>query len=1807
MVLGLLQLLALGPPLCEAQICVGGGCGGGTPAPVYTSAGPPNGVGEYGNPAAGPSGTQRYIEGPTVAYGGLYSIEFWIRPLSMPPVRLRLFDAYSSNGVDNIIIRACPSGWSIYDDTTGANLMCNVDSGSFSLHVLLLDAGAAKVSDIFFWGSNGIPVGQWSHVVFTFNPYTWMTPKAYRNASSKPMQKGSVSYRVPAIGRTHYFGRFDSSYSEYSETWLSNAFMSCIVFGVQGGDWVARYVDIPPSLSLGPPFTIEAWVKPRAFSAALFWDTAMWDPAVSSSPSNFIYLQFCSCVFSECQCSGGETRTGMKMVMTQGFNFVNNAPTPYFFTSLNGLPVGSWTHIAIAVSATHVAAYRNGLLTEQYALATPIPTLTRQYHFIGKSTYMASDYLYLAGASVAGFRVWGGALAQAGQANSAWLAYSGQVDSIGLPKHLEYRIDSCENVGTTLLDTGPNGLHAALIGDVFFNCPPAPPSILSAAASPRDGTVHVTFTVQLGGGTQAATIDLACDGFGGPYAAVADVPAPVPASRAVSLVLEVALSFGGSYTLDCTAGGTTSFGRGSARSNATSVTIPEGTSKAAESALTPSKDPGAANAFLNVGISVSAVGGGQASPRTRHSTNRPAGHRLALVIKMKTTEAPPFRSLWNYSYDFNALLRTIATSLTLFLSPAQEYAYCELDLDASRCNFILPLASVLGDAKPTDFSYTSFAPWPARDPDARFPPADLGAFEASWPWSEAAFGEAGSMLGAAAASALRPPADCLGSSCLSFAPQRWSAYAFSACSAAQFGPVRAWPASAGLCTGAAPYDFAAKAASFEYDFRHFHAAYERLFYDTTSGLLSGGARESYEAGGMLGSLFLSRPNPVGSNLNEDEHRKRHFRVQAELVRYEDLAAAGGSSGAGGLAAGSTYFLSGTNCLDFHDADPEPSSATFEGNETLADVRRAYGSLGPFAGLLVQDARFVPFWARGVAFFGSFVGFNSTPGGAPAVFPLLKACSLSAGVALLKFDLDALAPAGHSASAGSVYPSVPWPRTDGVFFADAFPPGASLQAVRADGRVAEGGPLLYHALVRVPFFPTGPCPDALVWGMCPGLPIVHVTAALTWEVDPSSFTDEPVGARAFRASFAAPASYRTGVAVHSAPRILRTDAIPLADHWIVQNERHLHSGPGYGYLEGRLVDPPNGRYAFYVTGDRVVRLAKPDSYRSGIAGAVDGEVRIYGSDGWTGSRSEWTSVAAAVYKDGALFVVHTASNTRVFTFASRTLPRPRYSPSKRMGRQSERAPGSRLLRLQSVNGASFDAASVGLSVIVPTFPANIISATVVDDYSSSSAAGTSLNLTVPFVELPWIVFVVAEPVTIIKLHTRCPPGFRWNHEAAVFNGSTAEVDLCIPLPAGRASAKAGLLLDEDADMCPPGQFSLEGTFGLCSDCPAGQVPTAGQDGCEACRPGSGAADGECVACTTDHASPTGSPCTKCPAGEISLPDRKQCVKCSPGTHEKTEGECASCPLNFVAPFEGAVNCTPCAAGEVASMDGRLCFQWTYRSESMLTCESVPADSIAQAGSSSPSRCPEGTVPNSARTECNPCPKGTYELNKECLRCELNSVAADPGRTACVPCPAGHVSTADFQTCVPCPGGTYKGDGDTTCVPVPDNSVASPGSATYKNCTAGYVANLARTSCVACRKGSYHANGSCELCPLHHVAPQDAATSCVPCGPGFVASPDLQTCLPCGVGTYRSDENATCEPAPPRAVSGGAAAAWTPCLPGHVPNQVKSECQPCPTGSYQVDDRCALCPLNTRASAPASVSCAECPDGTVSALDGASCTR
>eukprot|EP00741_Cyanophora_paradoxa_P010835 tig00020552_g10476.t1 len=1605
-------------------------------------------------------------------------------------------------------------------------------------------------------------------------------------------------------------------------------------FGTTGGFDGPRAV-VVPALTFTSPLTLEFKVKvgqDQELGARL---VDFGNPE-DGTKSDVDSLQIAFCPSSE-GAACGNVDAGKVALRVTLYQFTARLSQFVLFGGADGIPAdGTWHHVAIAWSAPatkQAYGYLDGTLRTTAAsepVPVPAPSARRTRNFIGSPLEWVEPRA--TGISLADFRLWG---VTRGAAEIAAAMNGDPAPAAPGDLLLRYKFDDCGDKGPMLgaVDSSGAGLHASLVDDARLACPdpapalaaqPAAPSLLAAAAT---GPVSVSATIAFTAGQGVAEVELRCSGFGGPAVArlsVADADAP-----GAYVTVAVAASYGNAYPLSCTAVARTAAGLVSpASSPALSVVVPSGMALAAQAALMPAGNPLASNTFLRVGTPVAsdeAVTIAYAVPLPNYLLGqRPSSHRLGLITQTR-----------------------------------QDVFFCDYDLDACRCTVVRTLsgegARALRGARPVDFAYASLSPYPPKDPDARFPPHRLADAAAAWHWSAEAYAARSDLIGPAAAGVLQPPASCESYACYTYAAQRWAGYAFSGCNPEGYGPIRPFPPD--LCATADPYDFMAFARNFSTDFRHFRAAYERTLYEAASGLSSAASSETYEWAGLLGALHLYSPEPAGENANASLASRRTFRVQPELLSYgasrpdadPEEAAAGGDEDS---ALGPHYPFPSTNCLDFYDA--EPTGRTFEGGETMADVRRAYG--GTPTALLLQDTRYFTFWGRGSAFFGSFLEMGQ-PSRDSRVVPLLKACSLGAGVALLKFDLAAVAPAGTTPGTSAIYQRIPWPGADGSAYADSFPPGASVQAVEADGRVAEGGPLLYHAIVRVPFFPAGPaqCASPLVGGvLCPGLNVTSVTAIYTWEVNPASFADEPVGAASSPyPSATALSTYRTGVVTHGPPKVLRTDSIPLSDHWIVQNERPLHTSGGYGYLEGRFVDPPNGRYAFYVTGDQIIRIRKANSYQSGMAGEVDGTLRIYGGDGWTGSRREWTSVAAAAYKDGTLYVVrevHTPENTRIFTLASETETRPRFVAGKRLRRSAERAPSSQLLRIVGVDSASFAAPSVNVSLVVPRFPANIISAHVVDDYSSGRMLEADPAL--PFSELPWVIFVISAPPMVIKMHTRCPAGQRWNWEAAVFNRSVANVDLCVQLPAGRYSPLEGLLLDEDAPLCPAGNYSAAGST-ACSQCEKGTWADGGAAGCYDCpqhtyanetgmpctpcpenlfttatkwtfqcapclpgsylpRPG----DSNCITCPSNAYSGFGAlyNCSYCPLGEYPTSDLSTCAKCKPGEYQPSENvPCIPCPPGRWSSAGTFGNCSECTMGREVTdkQDGcQWCRPGYYVPEGEVKCFLCPEDS-ASSGGEGCRQCGPGFVSPDDRLECRACPPGTFEdvLNAnatgECTPCPLNSVAPFANSTACDACAEGYVSSPDSTLCLPCNSGTYRSAVNASCEPVPRGAAAPAGSPMYTRCVNGTVPNGARSECVPCGKGTYKVENECQRCPLNTIAFEESREECTPCRAGEVASADSQTCIPCPAGMYRGQNMSACEPVPLGSAALEGSAEHTPCGNGSVPNPSRSECVPCPKGSFAVDFECQRCSLNEVASAEGMENCTACPPGTVSAADFQTC--
>ena len=140
----------------------------------------------------------------------------------------------------------------------------------------------------------------------------------------------------------------------------------------------------------------------------------------------------------------------------------------------------------------------------------------------------------------------------------------------------------------------------------------------------------------------------------------------------------------------------------------------------------------------------------------------------------------------------------------------------------------------------------------------------------------------------------------------------------------------------------------------------------------------------------------------------------------------------------------------------------------------------------------------------------------------------------------------------------------------------------------------------------------------------------------------------------------------------------------------------------------------------------------------------------------------------------------------------------------------------------------------------------------------------------------------------------------------------------------------------------------------------------------------------------------------------------CSACPAGTRkDSATGTCVACGIGTFSAAEGATECSPCAAGFVATVTGSV------------GC----------------SPCPAGTVSNALQSQCTPCPIGTYSPVAgalSCTACALGSVATVAGSVACTSCPAGHRALLG-TSCEVCPPDTFAREDGLTCVDCPSDGV------------------------------------------------------------------------------------------------------------------------------------------------------------------------
>lgn len=265
-----------------------------------------------------------------------------------------------------------------------------------------------------------------------------------------------------------------------------------------------------------------------------------------------------------------------------------------------------------------------------------------------------------------------------------------------------------------------------------------------------------------------------------------------------------------------------------------------------------------------------------------------------------------------------------------------------------------------------------------------------------------------------------------------------------------------------------------------------------------------------------------------------------------------------------------------------------------------------------------------------------------------------------------------------------------------------------------------------------------------------------------------------------------------------------------------------------------------------------------------------------------------------------------------------------------------------------------------------------------------------------------------------------------------------------------------------------------------------------------------------------------------------------------------------------------------------------------------------------------RCPDGKIPNNARTICVSCPAGRFFMVGSltpCRRCPIDTFSDKPESLSCTPCPEGKISPLESRAvnqCITCEPGRVVFRSVSTkqlrCVP------CGPGKSTSTE-NAG--------ECLPCPKGSFRrvsgSRGYLGSKKFRMVLPDGVSRQlpsafdgrCRMCSPGtFGDEQGAEVCKKCPVGQYQNEMGTqSCKTCPD---GSGASKAGLPeckstckagspgclsCRPGFGVAAGSTTCAPCPNGTistFRSSTECYPCPQG--GSMPnAKRSMCVCPDG------------
>lgn len=242
------------------------------------------------------------------------------------------------------------------------------------------------------------------------------------------------------------------------------------------------------------------------------------------------------------------------------------------------------------------------------------------------------------------------------------------------------------------------------------------------------------------------------------------------------------------------------------------------------------------------------------------------------------------------------------------------------------------------------------------------------------------------------------------------------------------------------------------------------------------------------------------------------------------------------------------------------------------------------------------------------------------------------------------------------------------------------------------------------------------------------------------------------------------------------------------------------------------------------------------------------------------------------------------------------------------------------------------------------------------------------------------------------------------------------------------------------------------------------------------------------------------------------------------------------------------------------------------------------------------CPAGTE----EPLCEPCPRGTYEINGDCVQCPPGTIQERSQQSSCGPCPPRTFQALPGRwTCDACPPGTYGNvSRAVSCHDCPVGTSSPANSMQCSDCPQGKHAPEDGTpACLACLAGRYmDASGAadCRLCPAGSVSQRNGSVACAQCPRGHHQDELGQSsCKPCMAGRYSAafGELQCLE-----------------CVAGRSqPLEGQDSCSPCAVGTFSADSAgqdCQPCQNGSIAAQTGSVACSPCPSGRFG-LDPAAC--